>query len=71
MKVTRFDILWCVFFAALSTGYLATVFDVNPILIGALDGIFGTVVAYILLRIYDKKKKNDEDVMIPSANDEE
>ncbi len=71
MKISRFDILWCVFFAALSTGYLATVFDVNPILIGVLDGIFGTVVAYILLRIYDKKKKNDEDVMIPSANDEE
>ncbi|MBQ9341564.1 MAG: hypothetical protein IJT81_04315 [Lachnospiraceae bacterium] len=48
-----------------------TVLDVNPILIGALDGIFGTVVAYILLRIYDKKRKKDEDSIIPSAKNKE
>lgn len=46
-------------------------FDTNPILIGLLIGTFGVAVMYIRLRICDKKKKNDEDVMIPSANDEE
>lgn len=60
MKVTRFDILWNVFFAALSTGYLTTVFDTNPILIGLFIGTFGAAVMYIRLRICDKKKKDSQ-----------
>lgn len=59
MKVTRFDILWPVFFAGLATGILVTVMDINPILAGALVGGFGTIVAYIFLRIYDKNKKDE------------
>ena len=71
MKVTRFDILSCVFFAALSTGYLAVILDVSPVLIGILNGIFAATALYIRLKIYDKKRKNDKDPMIPPANDEE
>ena len=30
MKVTKFNILWPVFFAGLATGILVTVMDINP-----------------------------------------
>ena len=62
MKVTRFDILWCVFFSGLATGIAVKTFDINPILAGALVGAFGTIIAYILLRIYDRNKnKSDQE----------
>ena len=60
MKIRKFDILWVVFFSALSTGYLSTIINVNSIIVGLVVGVFATVVAFFLLKIYDKNNVNDE-----------
>ena len=60
MKIRKFDILWEVFFSALSTGYLSTIINANSIIVGLVVGVFATVVAFFLLKIYDKNNVNDE-----------
>ena len=49
-----------VFFSALSTGYLSTIINANSIIVGLVVGVFATVVAFFLLKIYDKNNVNDE-----------